>query len=126
MNGAKRLKFIKGDIIAILIVVAMIAATFLFFAQTGEKEAGNVLIFQNGELIYDLPVGTDQEIVIGGEYENTIVILNKTVSIQKSTCPGEDCVHTGKISSAGRSIVCLPNRVEIRLTNASDVDFSVR
>ena len=126
MNGAKRLKFIKGDIIAILIVVAMIAATFLFFAQTGEKEAGNVLIFQNGSLIYDLPLEKDAVLVIGGEYENTIEIHDNTVSITHSTCPGEDCVHTGKISSAGRSIVCLPNRVEIRLTNASDVDFSVR
>jgi len=45
--------------------------------------------------------------------------------IAESTCPGNDCVHSGKIHSAGRSIVCLPNRVEIRITGESDVDYVV-
>ncbi|MBQ8917117.1 MAG: NusG domain II-containing protein, partial [Oscillospiraceae bacterium] len=45
--------------------------------------------------------------------------------IAQSTCPGEDCVHSGWISSPGRSVVCLPNRVEIRITGSSEVDFVV-
>ena len=44
----------------------------------------------------------------------------------ESDCPGRDCVHSGSIGSTGRSIVCLPNRVEIRVISAeADVDFVV-
>ena len=43
-----------------------------------------------------------------------------------SDCPGQDCVHSGAIHTAGRSLVCLPNRVEIRVVSGgSDVDFVV-
>ena len=48
------------------------------------------------------------------------------IAITGSDCPGEDCVHSGWIKASGRSIVCLPNKVEIRIVGQSDdVDFVV-
>ena len=37
------------------------------------------------------------------------------VRVEESDCPTQDCVHTGTITRAGQSIVCLPARVIIRL-----------
>ena len=34
----------------------------------------------------------------------------------ESDCPTQDCVHTGAVHDAGRSIVCLPARLTVRLT----------
>ena len=46
-----------------------------------------------------------------------------SVRVSSSDCPGQDCVHTGAISRAGQSIVCLPAQVVISLVGAaSDVD----
>ena len=46
-----------------------------------------------------------------------------SVRVSDSDCPGQDCVHTGAISRAGQSIVCLPAQVVISLVGASsDVD----
>ena len=46
-----------------------------------------------------------------------------SVRVSDSDCPGQDCVHTGPISRAGQSIVCLPAQVVISLVGAaSDVD----
>ena len=59
------------------------------------------------------------------EYTNKIVCENGSISVTESTCPGGVCVSSGSISEAGRSIVCLPNRVEIRITGSSDVDVVV-
>ena len=62
----------------------------------------------------------------GGEYKNVITVSEGAISITASDCPGEDCVHSGAIRTSGRSIVCLPNEVEVRVVNAaSDVDFVV-
>ena len=35
--------------------------------------------------------------------------------VAAADCPTQDCVHTGTITRAGQSIVCLPARVIIRL-----------
>ena len=66
------------------------------------------------------------EFVVEGDYTNVISVEDGKAAIIESDCPGADCVHSGWIHEPGRSIVCLPNRVEIRMEGASEVDFVVR
>ena len=121
-----KLTFRKGDLLAIVFVLVLAAAVALFFAPgRGTAENAMVQIFRDGKLMQELSLESDQSILITGEYENTVVILDGRACIAQSTCPGEDCVHSGWISSPGRSVVCLPNRVEIRITGSSEVDFVV-
>ena len=106
--------------------MVLAAAVALFFAPgRGTAENAMVQIFRDGKLMQELSLESDQSILITGEYENTVVIRDGRACIAQSTCPGEDCVHSGWISSPGRSVVCLPNRVEIRITGSSEVDFVV-
>ena len=84
------------------------------------------MIYQDGSLIRELSLGTDTEVVIEGDYENVVTIKDGKTAITRSDCPGTDCVHSGWIHEAGRSIVCLPNRVELRIEGVSEVDFVVR
>ena len=42
--------------------------------------------------------------------------------VSSSDCPTQDCVHTGAISRAGQSIVCLPAQVVVHLEGASGTD----
>lgn len=37
-----------------------------------------------------------------------------------STCPNQVCVHTGHISRAGQSIVCLPARISVTLSGGTE------
>ena len=84
------------------------------------------MIYQEGKLIQELSLDHDTEFVIEGDYENVVTVKDGKAAITKSDCPGTDCVHSGWIHEAGRSIVCLPNRVELRIEGASEVDFVVR
>lgn len=126
MKKNLRLSFQKGDIFAVLIVVCLIVLSGVLFLPRGETENGNVEIYKAGERIYVFPLTEDRTFSVDGEYRNVISIEDGRVSIIESDCPGTDCVHTGWISSAGRSIVCLPNRVEVRITSFDEVDFVVR
>lgn len=42
--------------------------------------------------------------------------------VAEADCPGQDCVHTGAISLAGESIVCLPAEVTVTLVGGSGRD----
>lgn len=127
MNKDLRLSFRRGDLWAVAVVVFIALCTVFAFLPSGSENTGSMAqIYVNSVLIRELPLDMDTSFIIEGDYQNTISVSGGKIRISQSDCPGEDCVHSGAISAPGRSIVCLPNRVEIRVTGASDVDFVVR
>ncbi len=121
------LTFRPGDAVAaaaVLLCALALAVGFLLAAGQGGTLA--VQVYQDGALLWEHPLGRDGEFRVPGPYENLVTVRGGRVAITESTCPGGDCVHSGWISAPGRSIVCLPNRVEVRLTGAGDVDAVVR
>lgn len=121
-----RLSFRKGDLIAIVLVIVLICVSAVCFWSVDHSQSPIIQIYQNNTLIKECSLEKEESFVVEGAYQNTVVIQGGRVAITKSDCPGADCVHSGWISSMGRSIVCLPNRVEIRITGEAEVDFVVR
>ena len=122
-----KLQFCKSDFFAIgMVAVVAILVSVIFWTKVGSEEGNMVMIYQDGSLIRELSLETDTEVVIEGDYENVVTIKDGKTAITRSDCPGTDCVHSGWIHEAGRSIVCLPNRVELRIEGTSEVDFVVR
>ena len=121
-----KLGFRIGDVLAVVLVIALAVAVFLCFLPGRKSEPGAVEIYQNGKLIRALPLDENAEFSVDGKYRNTVTVRDGKVAITESDCPGEDCVACGWASGTGRSIVCLPNGVEIRVVAGSgDVDFVV-
>ena len=126
MKNQENLRFCKGDLLAIVLVVVLAVAVAVSFFPSGNGDGVQAEVYQNGELIETLSLEENFSFEITGKYTNVITVENGSIGISESTCPGEDCVHSGAIQSMGRSIICLPNGVEIRVVNASsDVDFVV-
>ena len=127
MIQVERLRFRKGDWVAIAGVIVLAVAVFLCFLPGRAEPSGQADIFLNGEKIRTVDLLKDQTFVISERYNNEIQVKDGTICISDSDCPGRDCVHSGSISTRGRSLVCLPNGLEIRITSAeADVDFVVR
>lgn len=113
-------RFRKSDLIAVAVVVCLIVASLTLFYGPEKTDAGTVEVYQNGKLLYAYSLTENRTFTVEGNYENTIVIENGTVRIESSTCPGHDCVHMGSIRTSGQNLICLPNRLEIRLTGEND------
>ena len=122
----ENLRFQKGDIAAIATVVLLAAIVFLCFFSGINDTAAFVEVYQGGELIERFPLSEDREFMVTGDYVNTVTIRDGKASITHSDCPGGDCMHSGWVGASGRSIVCLPNGVEIRIvSDETEVDFVV-
>lgn len=120
------LQFHKGDILAIAMVVILAVLVAVCFLPKGSSDAVVAEVYQDGELLRTLSLEENASFAVTGTYTNTITVENGKIAITASDCPGEDCVHSGAIHTSGRSIVCLPNGVEVRVVSAqSDVDFVV-
>lgn len=118
------LKFKKGDLLAVALVLAMILTAGLWL-PTLRSGGSFAQIWQDGKLVRQVPLSVNQTFQIHGDYTNTVTVSDGKIAVTHSDCPTNDCVHMGWLRDGG-AIVCLPNRVEIRLTGDTDVDLVIR
>ena len=123
-----RLRFQKGDWIAIAAVLVLAVVVFSLFLPQSRASSAGAEIYLDGELVRTLSLKEDRTFTLTGDYTNTITVADGKIAVTQSDCPGADCVACGWTNSAARSIVCLPNTMEIRVVapNGDDVDFVVR
>ena len=126
MAENQRLRFQKGDLLAIALVIVLAALVLLCFLRENGEASGWAIINLNGETVETVDLSQDRTIVVEGQYRNVIQVKDGAISVVESNCSGQDCVHSGSIRNRGRILVCLPNGLEIRITSAEeDVDFVV-
>mgnify|MGYP002767001806 CR=1 FL=1 len=82
-------------------------------------------IYQNGDLLQSIRLDTvigEYTFVIRGENgaANTVCVRPGSIAIVDASCPDQICVHQGFISTSLLPITCLPNRLVIRVREASD------
>ena len=121
-----RLRFQKGDYLAVAVTLLLAAVVFLAFLPRETGDTPMAEIYLDGTLVRRVSLDTSAEFSVTGDYMNTVTVRDGKIAVTESNCPGGDCVHSGWIGTSGRSIVCLPNRMEIRIVSApGDVDFVV-
>lgn len=105
----------KADII-LLIILVVLGLGASFFSVYGKAAGDQVRVSVDGEVYGIYHLNQDQEIdVTQNGHTNHITIKDGTVSMSYSDCKNQICVHTGAISEAKGSIVCLPNRVVVEI-----------
>jgi hypothetical protein len=74
------------------------------------------LIYQTGRLVTTQPLDRDTTIILSDNAARVRVEVSVgRVRVAESNCPNRLCVRTGWVSRAGRTIVCVPNRVLVLL-----------
>lgn len=115
------------DALVVIIVVAFAVMTAAFVYGKNRGETLTATVEHRGQVAAQVALSTlteEKKITIDGQYHLTVTLTKDGVSVTESDCPGQDCVHTGRITQAGQSIVCLPEQVVVTLegkTSAPDV-----
>lgn len=100
-------------------LVLVCAAGLLLLRLTGQ-DAQTAEIWSDGKLYRTVNLSDDQALTVpasGGS--NTVVIEGGKVFVTEATCPDGVCIAHGA-AGAGDPIVCLPNRLIIRLTGTDE------
>ena len=129
----------KADIILfiVLVVAGLAASAVLAMSHTG---GDTVAIESGGELYATYPLSEDRTVIVPSPKENVssvhvpddskpaseqfthynvVVIKGGKVSVTEASCKNQVCVRHGAISKSGESIVCLPNRLVVRIDNGT-------
>ena len=117
----KKLK--KADILVIILIV-ILSFLIYFFTNKLPKEDENiskkVVITVDGKIYKEVPLTkkTDEKIDINTVYgKNEVIIEKGEVHMHESNCKDKICIKMGKISIPGDSIICLPNRVMVKIVS---------
>lgn len=112
----------KADIILliVLVIIGLAASAALSFSRTAAGADARVIIESGGEPYASYSLYEDRTVVVQASDKdayNTVTISGGKVSVTEASCKNQVCVHHGEISRSGESIVCLPNRMVVRIVS---------
>lgn len=120
----------KKDVIFIGILLFIALLLLLWFLLGYRKAGSSIEITVDGELYGTYALNEDQEIFIrvDGAVTNLLLIEDGQADMKVADCPDQICVNHAPISHTGENIVCLPNRIVVRVIGekAQELDSVVR
>ena len=118
MNLNKPLALFRvWDVVLIVLLLALVGLT-VYFAVTPEKGA-NAEVYVDGELYQSIPLTKNATLTLD---HLTVIVSEGKVRVEDADCPDKICERRGSICESGASIVCLPNRVVIRISGKGEVE----
>ena len=118
------LKWNRFDtLVALSVALLAIVSALLFYLPRSQSGTLTVVVTVSGQEVQRTPLSdfTAADVEHNG-YALHIAAVDGGVAVTASDCPTQDCVHTGRISRAGQSIVCLPAQVAVQLVGAASPD----
>jgi hypothetical protein len=116
----------RADRIVIAVIAIAALAAWPLAAVAGPGEARVVTVSgPNGQTVSSLDV--DQTLTIaGGRGEVVVRISDGYASVVSAECPDHTCMRTGRVSSPGAVIACVPNGVVVRIGGAGEDGLDAR
>lgn len=105
-------------LIAAIFALSAAAAVIIYTQKSPGRSAE---IIRDGVLIRTVDLTVDAEFTIenpAGGY-NRIRVRDGAVSVIEASCPDKVCIRQGAVSGGAHPIVCLPNKLVIRIISPS-------
>ncbi|WP_125154688.1 NusG domain II-containing protein [Clostridium rectalis] len=117
----------KGDKILLISLTISIVFGFLsihlykYYKKSNTKIA---IIKHDGKIVKEINLSTVKEntdftLKASNGHFNKISIKKNAIRVEEADCPDKVCIKTGWISEQGDTIVCLPNKLIIKIKGVS-------
>ncbi|MDR1753525.1 MAG: NusG domain II-containing protein [Eubacterium sp.] len=112
----------KNKILLSVLLVFFVVILSLFLINLFWTNGETAVITQDKKILYKInlsEVKEEYEIAIRGNrgIVNTVLVKPFEIGIIHADCPDKVCVKTGFIKNGTTPIICLPNRLEIKIIN---------
>lgn len=104
----------------LLLAVLLFGLSFLFYLPFRSVSDGETVTILENDRSETYPLKTDR--IVETEYSGAVIIRNGKVHLEHATCPDKICEAFGEISKSGESIICVPNKLVVKINGKSEVD----
>ncbi len=111
----------------ILLLAAFLLCCLSLALLPGRGDEGRVALVDVEDRPYArLYLSEPQRMIIPARLgEVVLVVQDRRVRIEASRCPRKICVHSGAIGRSGELLVCVPNRVVVRISGDTENPFDL-
>lgn len=102
-----------GDI---FIFIALFSVLIISLVTAVPKSSGTAVdIYYHDSLVKTAPFMTDTFMIVHESAEMVVAITDSSVAVESSNCPAGICVRSHPIESGGEEIICVPNRIVVKV-----------
>lgn len=109
---------VRNDIFLAVFLVSISLLALLVF-KTTQKDGAYAVVIKDGVETSRYPLSKNREIKIthgeDGKKFNLLIIENGAAYIESASCPDGICVSHKPIKLNGETIICLPNKLVIKI-----------
>ena len=118
----------KQDKILTVVIIIFILIILLIFKVTEKTDNLNAFVYYEDDLILTIDLNEEEKIYEVDGYNGTVYISagNGKVKVEDEDSPLHLCSKQGYISKSYETIVCLPNKIVVKIEAASDIDAIVK
>ena len=111
-------RFADGILLVLLILLTAFSPRFLPASTEGE-----LLIVKTPGSMTEIPLNVDGRHPVSGPLGTAFLVVQKgRAHLENAPCPLKICEAMGYIDRSGEVIVCLPNRIVVRVSGPEEVD----
>ena len=112
----------KSDLKLIIILFVVSGVFLLMLVLAENKNDKKAIVYYEDKSILTLPLSQDGNYQVEG-YNGivNIVVKGGKIKVKDENSPLHLCSNQGYISSSYETIVCLPNKITIKIENIEDV-----
>jgi len=113
-----RPRIADGILLVLLILLTAFSPRFL-----PASTAGELLTVRTPGSITEIPLNIDSRNPVSGPLGTAFLVVQKgRAHLENAPCPLKICEAMGDIDRSGEVIVCLPNRIVVRVSGPEEVD----
>ena len=112
----------KSDIRLLIILSIVIIGIFVIINVT--KEEGTIAeVYYEDKKILTIDLNIDKEYVVDGKLGEVVLeVKNKEIRVKEENSPKHICSKEGFIGDSSRTLICLPNKIIVKIVGESNID----
>ena len=112
----------KNDI-KLIIVILVIVGILILIINLNKKDGDTVEVYYKDDLVLSGDLSINNTYTVEGLLGNVVIeVKDKKVRVVKENSPKNICSKEGYISDSTKPLICLPNKVVIKIVQSSDMD----
>ena len=113
--------YLNDIILNILIILCCISVPICLSLFAGNDEK-SVVVSVDGKVVKQLDLSEDEVFEINGV---KVEIKDGTAKVTDSDCPDKLCMDMKKAKNVGDSIICVPNKVSVKIVGTGEKEADV-
>ena len=112
----------RSDIKLIGILSVVISLIFIFINVT-KKDGSVAEVYYEDKLLLSIDLNIDGEYVVDGELGDVVLeVMDNMIRVKSENSPRNICSKEGFVGDSSRSLICLPNKIIVKVVGENDLD----